>query len=182
MAVEAKKMCRPNGVEDKTRVKQCRGMCAGVYIKCSVEGVPVLFTANTGASRTVISTMVFNKKAERKQLELQTSSCLVDASGLPIQECRNGHFVAQLGTHKTSIEAVIANIDNGVLLGFISLKGYTFCSVEEKIISDVAEISCFDEGKRFKVTNSRRLLGNADIVDARADSNEVLKTVSFGRN
>jgi hypothetical protein len=74
-----------------------------------------------------------------------------------------------------------------VLLGFDILEGAHILLSRNKIILDVAEIPCFqvrlgDEGKWLKVTNSRRLLGNADIVDARADSNEELKTVSIGRN
>jgi predicted aspartyl protease len=82
---------RRKGVEDRTRVKQCRGISTGMYITASVEGVPVQFSVDTGASRTVISTKVFNRVVERKQIELQSSSCLVGASGLPIQEFGTGH-------------------------------------------------------------------------------------------
>jgi hypothetical protein len=144
-----------------------------------VEGVPVLLTEYTGASRTVLSTNVFNKIAERKQLELQTSSCLVGTSGLPIQECRKGHFVVRLGTHKRSKEAGVAKIDDDVLSGFDIFEGADILLSRNKIILDIAEIPCFqvrlgDEGKRFEVSDSMRILGNADIVDARADTNEEL--------
>jgi hypothetical protein len=36
-------------------------LCSGVYIKGEIEGVPILFTADTGASKSVISTRVFDR-------------------------------------------------------------------------------------------------------------------------
>jgi hypothetical protein len=182
MAKEEDKVRRPKGVEDRTRAKQCRGISTGMYIKGSVEGVPVQFTVDTGASRTVISTRVYNRVAERKQIELQSSSCLVDANGLPIQDYGKGHFVVQLGTHERSIEAVVANIDDEVLLGFDVLEGVgqgaDILLSQDKIILDGIEIPCFRAGRsavarRIELASNMQILGTVgDPVDRRDERHE----------
>jgi hypothetical protein len=187
MATEDDKVQRPKGVEDRTRVKQCRGISTGVYIKGSVEDVPVQFTVDTGASRTVISTKVFTRVAERKQIELRSSSSLVGASGLPIQEFGTGHFVVQLGTHARSIEAIVANIDDEVLLGIDVLAGGSQCAdillSQNKIILDGIEIPCFQVGRntvarRTKLTSSKQIPGKAEaLADGCAERNEMPNSV-----
>jgi hypothetical protein len=57
----------PFKVVGKSRVKQCRNMSDGICIKGSVENVPIVFTANTGASKSVISFRVYNKISKDKK-------------------------------------------------------------------------------------------------------------------
>ena len=138
---------RPEEVEDKTSVKQCREVSSGVYIKGSVEDVPILFTADTGASRTVISTRVYEKIDKEKQPTLQKSSCLVGAGGSSIQERGKGLFAVRLGTQERSIEAIVADIEDEALLGFDVLKGGSQGAADillsqNMIILDGVEIPC----------------------------------------
>ena len=173
---------RPKEIEDKTRVKQCRGMSSGVYIKGLVEDVPIIFTADTGASRTVISTKVYNKIAVEKQPKLESSSCLVGAGGLPIQECGKGHFVIRLGMHSRSIEAVVADIEDEALLGYDVLEGGSqgadILLSQNKIILDGIEIPCFQVGrshtiKRVVMADDAQIPGRTEaLVDVYVERNE----------
>ncbi len=58
-------------------------LCNGVYIKGHIEGIPILFTADTGASRTVISERVYDRMEEGQRPSLRKTSCLVGAGGSP---------------------------------------------------------------------------------------------------
>ena len=52
------------GVESKSVIKSimiARKLPDGVYIKGTVQGYPLLFTTDTGASETIISNLVFEK-------------------------------------------------------------------------------------------------------------------------
>ncbi|CAG2254804.1 unnamed protein product [Mytilus edulis] len=60
--------------------------CEGVYIQGSIEGIDVTFTADTGATRTVISTKTFRKILSSKRPKLQKSSSLASADGQPLKE------------------------------------------------------------------------------------------------
>ncbi|CAG2216172.1 unnamed protein product [Mytilus edulis] len=71
--------------------------CEGVYIQGSIEGINVTFTADTGATRTVISTKTFRKILSSKRPKLQKSSSLASADGQPLKELGKAVFNLTLG-------------------------------------------------------------------------------------
>ena len=89
----------------------------GVYIRGSVQGYPLLFTTDTGASKTIISNRVFESLKPEDRPELEETSKLVGASGVSIKERGNGIFCLKLGSVKMEVEAIVAEIDDDGLLG-----------------------------------------------------------------
>ena len=53
----------------------------GCYVEGYVEGVPVVFTADTGAAKTIISTSVFKRMDSQDQPKLRGSVSLVGPNG-----------------------------------------------------------------------------------------------------
>ena len=89
----------------------------GVYIRGSVQGYPLLFTTDTGASKTIISNRVFESLKPEDRPELEKTSKLVGASGVSIKERGKGIFCLKLGSVKMEVEAIVAEIDDDGLLG-----------------------------------------------------------------
>ena len=89
----------------------------GVYIRGSVQGYPILFTADTGASKTIVSSRVFDSMRPEDKPELVKATELVGANGSPIKEKGEAIFTLQLGTAKLQVEAVVADIEDDGLLG-----------------------------------------------------------------
>ena len=89
----------------------------GVYIRGSVQGYPLLFTTDTGASKTIISNRVFESLKPEDRPELEKTSKLVGASGVSIKERGKGTFCFKLGSVKMEVEAIVAEIDDDGLLG-----------------------------------------------------------------
>ena len=69
----------------------------GVYVRGKVGSVPVTFTADTGASRTVISNRVYEKMSAMDRPQLMGSSFLRGGGGSPIKEWGKGTFEVMLG-------------------------------------------------------------------------------------
>lgn len=82
-----------------------------------MQGYPVLFTADTGASKTVLSKRVYESMRPEERPPLSKACKLVGAGGTTINELGKGEFKIQLGTVSLEIEAVVAEIDDDGLLG-----------------------------------------------------------------
>ena len=89
----------------------------GVYIRGSVQGYPMLFTADTGASRTIVSSRIFESMRPEDKPELTPAAKLVGASGSLISEKGKAIFSLQLGKVKLEMEAIVADIEDDGLLG-----------------------------------------------------------------
>ena len=89
----------------------------GVYIRGSVHGYPILFTADTGASKTIVSSRFYDSMCSEDKPELVKSAKLVGASGSPIKEKGKAMFTLHLGTARLQVEAVVADIEDDGLLG-----------------------------------------------------------------
>ena len=87
-----------------------------------VQGYPVLFTADTGASKTIILNRVFEPLKEEDRPELVKTSRLVGPSGVSIEEKGKGTFSIKLGPVQLKVEAIVAAIDDDCLLGVDILK------------------------------------------------------------
>ena len=96
---------------------KARKLPDGVYIRGSVQGYPTLFTADTGASKTIVSSRIFESMRPEDKPELSRAAKIVGASGSPISGKGKAIFSLQLGTVKLQVEAIVADIEDDGLLG-----------------------------------------------------------------
>ena len=82
-----------------------------------MQGYPVIFTADTGASKTILSKRVYESMAPDERPPLSKACKLIGANGTIINEFGNGVFTIQLGTLSMQVDAVVAEIDDDALLG-----------------------------------------------------------------
>jgi len=83
----------------------------------------VTFTADTGASRSVVSSRVYDQLSTKDKPVLKGSVKLRGAGGSPIREKGAGEFNLILGPVKVICQAVVADIEDEVLLGLDVLAG-----------------------------------------------------------
>ena len=88
-----------------------------MYIRGTVQGYPLLFTTDTGASKTINSTRVYDSMQSRDRPALEKTSRLVGASGVSIKERGKGIFAIKLGPAELEVEAIVADMDDDGLLG-----------------------------------------------------------------
>ena len=82
-----------------------------------MQGYPVIFTADTGASKTILSKRVYESMTSDERPPLSKACKLIGANGTIINEFGNGVFTIQLGALSMQVDAVVAEIDDDALLG-----------------------------------------------------------------
>ena len=112
-----------------------------------VENVSVLFTTDTGASRAIISSRIFQRIEECARHRLEKAGCLKGAGGKLIKELGKAEFALKLDTHKIVCEAIVAEIEDEALLGYDVLMGGKKGPADihlskSKILLDGYEIPC----------------------------------------
>ena len=90
----------------------------GLYIEGYVGSEQVTFTADTGASRTIISCRVYDRMDQESRPILRRSSALRGAGGAPIKERGKAAFRLILGPLEIVREAIVADISDEALLGY----------------------------------------------------------------
>ena len=96
----------------------------GVYIEGTVQDRRIMFTADTGAARTVINTKAFKQIPRDIQPQLMKSSTLAGAHGQPLVELDKAMFSINLGQLTMERELIVADIEDDALLGLdILIKG-----------------------------------------------------------
>ena len=136
---------------------QSRECCGGVYIRGAVENIPVVFTVDTGASRTVVSRRVYDQICEASQLRLEKSACIIrGADGMPIKESGKAVFTLRLGPLEIVKEAMVADIEDDALLGYDALGGSEMGAADillskNKVVLGRAEIPCFKVDRAERV-------------------------------
>ena len=128
----------------------------GIYIRGSAQDYPVLFTIDTGASRTLISKHVFESM---KQEELKCSSKLVGASRAVIKTWEMGLFKLTLGPVQLEVEAIVADIDHDGLVGVDVLQNgdsrpADLMMIKDVLLIDVQEVPIIQLGMK---TRTRRV-------------------------
>ena len=98
-------------------VRHVRKLPDGIYVRGSVQGYPVILTADTGASKTILSKRVYESMRPEERPPLRKACKLIGAGGTTINELGEGEFTIQLGTVSLQVEAVVAEIDDDGLLG-----------------------------------------------------------------
>ena len=89
----------------------------GIYVRGSAQGYPILFTTDTGASKTIISKRIFDSMKTEDQPNLSGASRLIGACGTEIKEHGKGIFLLKVGPVLMEVEAIVADIDDDGLLG-----------------------------------------------------------------
>ncbi|KAH3712119.1 hypothetical protein DPMN_071798 [Dreissena polymorpha] len=129
-----------------------RSLADGVYVDGTVNGMELIFTADTGASRPVISSKAFDKLPSTMQPKLVRSACLVGAGSVPVPEVGKGGFEISPGPHKLIKQVIVADIEDEALLGYDILMGSGQGPAEiilsqNKIVLDGKEIPVFQVGR-----------------------------------
>ena len=134
-----------NEVSDRNNViksiKVTRKLPDGIYIRGTVQGYPLLFTADTGASKTIISTRMFEAMEPDDRPILTKTSKLVGASGVSILERGKGMFVIKLGPVEMQVEAIVAEIDDDGLLGVDILQNGRYGPTDLLMSKGILEIN-----------------------------------------
>ena len=90
----------------------------GFYLDAEVEGVNILFTIDTGATKTIISEKVYNSIPEACRPQLKQSAILSDAAGQPLSQLGTAIFSVKLPSGVNfACEMIVANIEDEGLLG-----------------------------------------------------------------
>jgi hypothetical protein len=90
----------------------------GLYVKGLVNEKPIIFTLDTVASRTIISTRVYQRLPEGSRPSLSKGASLKGACGAPIAEMGKGMFKLRLGKMEKLQEIIVAEIEDDALLGY----------------------------------------------------------------
>ncbi|MEW8546855.1 MAG: aspartyl protease family protein, partial [Candidatus Thiodiazotropha sp.] len=77
-----KEMTKGNSPQVQRRLKRSDG----VYVEGAIEGFKMTFTADTGATRSIISRRVFDKISLENRPQLRKSVGLLSVSGTPLKE------------------------------------------------------------------------------------------------
>jgi len=136
-------------------VKDGKVLSTGIYIKGLIGKTPVTFTADTGASRTVVSSRVYDQLSPEDKPVLKGSVKLQGAGGSPIRDRGIGIFSMTLGPVEVTKEAVVADIEDQVLLGLDVLAGGNGEQADIFLSKNVIslrgrEIPLVQEGKRLR--------------------------------
>ena len=94
---------------------------SGVYVEGMIEDMPLTFTADTGASRSIVSRRVYEQL--KTQPMLKGSALLKGAGGAPIKEWGQGTFRIKLGPVELTKQIIVADIEDEALLGYDILAG-----------------------------------------------------------
>lgn len=162
---------------------QKRPMCNGIYVKGTVQGKTTMFTADTGASKTIISSKLYQSLEESKKPSLRKSACLKGAGGSPIRELGQGEFVLNLGDLKLIHEAIVADIEDEALFGYDILGGGSdgpadLLLSKGKIVLEGVEIPCVridnsHKTREVTVAEDQSIPGRIEaVVDAYVERNE----------
>ena len=89
----------------------------GVYVKGGVQGLSVYFTADTGATKTVVSDRIYRRIPESNRPALTKTACLTGAGGAPLVELGKATFDLELGPLSLRKEVIVAEIEDDCLLG-----------------------------------------------------------------
>ena len=139
-----------------------------------MNGLPVTFTADTGASRTIVSTRVFKQIAPQVCPVIEKTDRLVGAGGAPIKDAGQARMDISLGPFHITKDIMVAEIEDDALLGYDILKGQNGKPADillsrNTILLDNAEIPIFQIGKcgktrRVVVADNMTVPGHTEAV------------------
>ena len=113
-------MC--TGTEDTARIKLTR--CDGVYVKGEIENIPVTFTADTGATRSLISKEIYDSLAEDNRPLLKKCCSLSGPGGDTLTSYGKAEFNIKFGMIFLKSELIVAEIEDEALIGIDILQNH----------------------------------------------------------
>ena len=184
---EVNKIPAPQGEEPK--IQRRLRPSEGIYVKGEINGVQLTFTADTGATRSIISPHIYNSIPKLHRPILRKSVSLSGVSGLPLKLYGCSDFQIKLGDLELTQELIVAEIEDEGLLGmdilFQGSSGPADILLSENIIRlNGVSIPCFEIGlpdSVRKVSIAERIIvpGNSElIIDAfieRKEDDDYLK-------
>lgn len=88
-----------------------------VYIRGMIEKESIMLIADTGTSKTVVSSRYYNKLNPHKRPTLQNQTFLKDHEGAPLSELGKGLFNLKMGSLGLEQEVIVADIEYDCLPG-----------------------------------------------------------------
>ena len=148
----------------------------GIYIVGKVNGVDVHFTADTGATSTIISHKIYEKLSEENRPKLSGNYQLRGAGGTRIRVYGSRNFKIQLGTLEISKRIMVAGVEDDVLLGIDILQndkgGQADILLSKGIINLYGHsIPCIQQGLK----NSQIILRAAEKFEIPAMSEMIIE-------
>jgi hypothetical protein len=113
----AEQLSSSSDEQKRDRIRRRIPKCDGVYVEGAIEGVDVIFTADTGATKTIISDRIYNRIPAAKRPKLKASRRFSGAGGAPLVELGKAKFRFQLQSLQIESEVVVAEIEDEALLG-----------------------------------------------------------------
>ena len=117
----------------------------GVYVKGSIYGMPVWCTADTGASRTIVSVKTFKNIQKHKTVELDTTTQtpLEQADGSKLDDAGTALLDMELGNARVIKDITVADISDEVLLGLDISESFDVLTSSSEVIIDGIAIPAF---------------------------------------
>ncbi|XP_053395583.1 uncharacterized protein LOC123525908 [Mercenaria mercenaria] len=132
----------------------------GVYIEGTVEGKPVVFTADTSASRNILSSRVYHKLGDAERPPLKSSARLKGAEGTPIKILGKAVFGMKLGELHLNREIIVADIEDDALLGYDILNAADLLLSKNMIMLEGKEKPC---RRRVSHLKTRKVIVAGDV-------------------
>ena len=153
-----------HGSEGENKVAN-KGLGEGVFVDGFVGKMPVVFTADTGASRTILSSRVYDVLSNEERPQLKRSVGLRGAGGSPIRERGKAVFNIQLGELNLAKELIVADIEDDALLGYDILvddeRGPADLLLsQDRLVLRGIDVPCRRKGKQSR---SRKVIVADDI-------------------
>ena len=149
---------RPNTLDNIETIHKKTPKSNGIYVKGSIYGIPIWFTTDTGASRTVVSTRVYNKINTKNRPTLQSHHhiALEQADGASLDMEGTVLISMNLGEITLEKEVIIADIKDDVLVGMDIGNKVDIITSQRKIVIDDQEIPYAHVQRRqlYKVTSA----------------------------
>ena len=127
-------------VTDAIKVPKCRG----VYIFGEIQTVPVCYTLDTGATRTIVSWKIFKQIPDEIKPKVLTNNKvdLTQANGALLENTGIVTLDITLGEQVFNKEVILADIKDDVLLGMDIGDTVDIITSEEIVRIDGKEIPC----------------------------------------
>ncbi|KAJ8308315.1 hypothetical protein KUTeg_013189 [Tegillarca granosa] len=164
-----------NEPNDISIVRRRKPKDDGVYVEGSVEGIKIIFTADTGATKSVISDRVCKRISEECRPKLTPTVKLSGPGGDPLKELGKARFNLELDNFKLSEDLIVAEIADDGLLGVDVLQNHSLGPADILLSKGIIrlggnEINCMQIG----IQNKTRKVTVADHIDIPGYSEAVI--------
>ncbi|MEW8548227.1 MAG: retroviral-like aspartic protease family protein, partial [Candidatus Thiodiazotropha sp.] len=89
----------------------------GFYLEAKVNGEKIVFTIDTGATKTIISERVYKSIPSSNRPKLNKTTGLTEASGQPLAQLGTAEFIIVLNGMQFKADIIVANIEDDGLFG-----------------------------------------------------------------